>query len=541
MRDSSGSQAIQPAAVAPVIAVAAREGIQLVPQTSFLTLIAFGAFFICFIHATVAGANTVPAAGIGYLCLTLVMFLCATAFWTRARLAKGTLYIRWAFISAAALAASIGYFPSCTQGFLNTTPARQFQTACFNATEALYMLAAVLFFAGVARSIVIVDVLQALLFTVIRFNLIYSPVTRDHFNVYHLVIGQLMALFLFLIAMVACLGAASSTELKFLRTLSCFLGLRLISFFLANQVSYTWLHYKHCSLWDVPGEALLAGFALYLLFASRSTKPEKLETAPFRTPSITVRNLMPSFLALVNLMLGLLLLRISFPLAAAAISASLVCYVARTVLLQAQAVKEKSLLECRNEQLEGLAIRDPLTGIGNRRSLAGAYSRLQVSERGESLSLLLMDIDYFKQANDRLGHLHGDQVLVALARKLESLASRVTGSHCARFGGDEFALLLLNVSPHQAFVLAEELRARFIARAFEAENGKVSLSIGIASLHSAHDLPLESLVSHADQALYRAKLLGRNRVEVQPVWDHESMAEDLVPLALHIELQHTAG
>ncbi|MGA9584070.1 MAG: hypothetical protein WBQ95_02020, partial [Terracidiphilus sp.] len=70
MRDSSGSQAIQPAAVAPVIAVAAREGIQLVPQTSFLTLIAFGAFFICFIHATVAGANTVPAAGIGYLCLT---------------------------------------------------------------------------------------------------------------------------------------------------------------------------------------------------------------------------------------------------------------------------------------------------------------------------------------------------------------------------------------------------------------------------------------------------------------------------------------
>ena len=80
---------------------------------------------------------------------------------------------------------------------------------------------------------------------------------------------------------------------------------------------------------------------------------------------------MPSFLAFVNLMLGVFLLRVSFGLAAAAISVSLVCYVARTVLLQAQAAQEKSFLESRNEQLEGLAIRDPLTGIGNRRSLAG--------------------------------------------------------------------------------------------------------------------------------------------------------------------------
>jgi diguanylate cyclase (GGDEF)-like protein len=510
------------------------------PRPFVLTLATLAALLVCFTHAAVAGANTVPAAGIGYLCLTLVMFGCASAFWTRARSAQGTLYIRWSFISAAALAASIGYFPSCTQGFLNTTPARQFQTACFNASEALYMLAAVLFFAGVSRSIVIVDVLQALLFTVVRFNLIYSSVTRDHFNIYHLLIGQLMALFLFLIAMVACLGAASRAELKLLRTLSSFLGLRLIAFFLANQVSYTWLHFVHCSLWDVPGETLLAGFALYLLYTSDSAKAETFETAPFRTPSIMVRNLMPSFLALVNLMLGLLLLRVSFPLAAAAISASLVCYVARTVLLQAQAVKEKSFLESRNEQLEGLAIRDPLTGIGNRRSLAGVYSRLQAAEPGECLSLLLMDIDYFKQANDRHGHLHGDKVLIALARKLEGLASKVAGSHSARFGGDEFALLLPNVSPQNASLLAEELRQLFCAHAFDVENGKVSLSIGIASLHSAHDLPLESLVARADQALYSAKLLGRNRVEAQPVWEPGTFVGGPAAAVSCMELQHTA-
>jgi diguanylate cyclase (GGDEF)-like protein len=532
MKNYLGSHA-EPATHGLAVAIARRKWPRRVSRRVNLTFTTLAAVLVCSTHAVVAGANTTWAAGIGYLCLTVVMFGCSLAFWTRARSTHGTLYVRWSLISAAALAASIGYAPSFTQFILNTPPARLLQTACFNASEALYMLAAVLFFAGVVRSIVIVDMLQALLFIVLRFNLIYSPVTRDHFNIHHLLIGQLMALFLFLVATVACMGAASHGELNFLRTLSWFLGLRLIAFFLANQVSYTWLHYGNCSLWDVPGPALLAGFALYLVYTSHSAKNEALESALRRPPSIMVRSLMPSFLTLVNLMLGLFVLRISLTLAAAAISISLVCYVVRTVLLQAQAIEEKAALQSRNEQLEGLATRDPLTGIGNRRSLAGVYSQVQASAASESLSLLLMDIDYFKQANDRHGHLHGDKVLVTLARKLESLAANVAGSHCARFGGDEFALLLLNVSPQKASILAEELRALFSAHAFDVENGKVTLSIGIASLHAASDLPLESLIAQADQALYRAKLLGRNRVEIQPV---DESGDSAVP-ALRMELQ----
>jgi len=481
----------------------------------------------------------VPASGIGYLALTLVLSGCALAFWTRARWIQGTLRIRWSLISAAALAASIGYVPSFTEAILNTAPERQFQTACFNASEALYMLAAVLFCAGVGRSILIVDMMQAMLFVVLRFNLVYSPATRDHFTHNHLLIGQLMALFLFLVAMVARLGAASRAELLFLRTLSWFFGLRLIGFFLSNQVSYTWLHYANCSLWDVPGPMLLAGFALYLLYTSRSAQAEALKIEPLRSPSITVRSLMPSFLALVNMMVGLFLLPVSVPLAVAAISLSLVCYMARTVLLQAQAAKEKALLESRNEQLEGLAILDPLTGIGNRRSLAGVYSRLQASTVGAGLSLLLIDIDYFKQANDSHGHQHGDKVLVALARKLDRLAASLAGSHCARLGGDEFALLLLDVAPQQALKLAEELRALFRAREFETRDGKVSLSIGIASLRAACDLPLETLISLADKALYRAKLLGRDRVEVQPLWERGIALDD--PATRLMELERIAG
>ena len=79
---------------------------------------------------------------------------------------------------------------------------RGLQTACFNSSEALYMLAVVLFFAGGARLVLIVDMQQAILFVVLRFNLIYSPVTRDHFTLYHLFVGQLMALGLCVVAMV---------------------------------------------------------------------------------------------------------------------------------------------------------------------------------------------------------------------------------------------------------------------------------------------------------------------------------------------------
>lgn len=510
-------------------------------RTVILLPTTLAVLFICCAHAAVAYANTERSAAVGYLCFAAVLLCCSVAFWTRARMAEGRLRSRWLMIAAATLTAGIGYLPSFTQGMLGTPPARQLQTACFNASEALYMLAAVLFFAGVARSIVIVDILQAFLFVMLRFNLIYSPATPDHFTLNHLFVGELMALFLFLVAMVACLGAASRAELRFLQTLSWFFCLRLIEFFLSNQISYTWLHYINGSEWDVPGPVLLTGFALYLLYTSDTAKADVPDVVPLSAPSITVRSLMPSFLALVNLMLGLFVLRVSVPLAAIAISMSVICYVARTVLLQAQAAREKTLLENRNAQLEGLAIRDPLTGIGNRRSLAGVYSRLQSSAGGEGLSLLLMDIDSFKQANDCHGHLHGDRVLVTLARRLENFAAEVHGSHCARLGGDEFALLLPSVGAEEASVLAEALRTSFGAHAFNTQSDRVSLSIGVASLIAAQDLPLETLVSYADEALYRAKLLGRDRVEAQPVWESEFAAENSIARRLRAELQHIAG
>ena len=559
MRDLRGSiafqRAAQPAAIAPAIADSRHVMWARIPRRVLLALATLAAVFLCAIHFAYAGADTVHAAGVGYLCLTLVLFACAFAFLARARSSQGTLRIRWTLIAAAAFFASIAYFPSFTECFLSAPPVRQLPIVCFNLSEVLYMLATVLFFAGVARSIVVMDMLQALLFVVLRFNLAYSAATRDHFSIDHLIFSLLVALFLFLIALVACLGAASPAELKFLRTLSWFSGLRLLGMFLANQVCYTWLGHRNCGLWDVPGPALLAGFALYLFYTNPAAGARSKAGAVVRLngagiecgvrSGVIVRILMPSFLALVNLMLGLFLLRASVPLAAAAISISLVCYVARAVMLQAQAAQEHARLEIRNEQLEGLAIRDPLTGIGNRRFLAAAYSRLQASAGGGPLALLLMDIDWFKQANDRHGHLYGDKLLVALARKLEAVSAGIPGSRCARFGGDEFALLVPGVSVRQASALAEDLRVTFGAHGFESVAIGVTLSIGVASLGSARGLTLETLIAQADNALYRAKLSGRNRVDVLPIWESAVVVEDapeqFTAPELDLELQRTAG
>jgi len=523
MKDLLGSNSGWTGTMGETFSFAEGRVTQRLPRPMLLVPVTVSAVAVCMWFASVAGANTTHAAGIGYLCFALILFGCGLSFWTRARTAKGALRTRWSLISAATFAAFAGYLPSFTQFLLDTPPQRVLQTACFNASEALYMLAAVLFFAGVSRSIAIVDLLQAMLFILLRFNLVYSPRGSDHFTVHHLLVGQCVGLFLLVVALVSCLGAVSHGELIFLRTLSWFFGLKLICQFLSNQVSYTWLHYTNCSLWDVPGPVLMAGFSLYLVYTRPGVGSDAGANAPLAS-SVVVRTLMPSFLALVNLGLGLFLLRISIPFAAVAMSLSLACYVARTVLMQAQVMNENALLETHNEHLEGLAIRDPLTGIGNRRWLAEVYFRLQDENSRECLSLLAIDIDRFKQANDRYGHQHGDEVLVTLARKLEKLGANVHGSHCVRLGGDEFAVLLPRVRPEAASALAEKLCVSFRSHVFATGHSTVSLSIGIASIESARDLPLETFVCTADEALYRAKQFGRNRVEVHPIRGQLSVA-----------------
>jgi diguanylate cyclase (GGDEF)-like protein len=171
-----------------------------------------------------------------------------------------------------------------------------------------------------------------------------------------------------------------------------------------------------------------------------------------------------------------------------------------------------------NDRLQGLSYMDGLTGVANRRrfdeTLADAC--VVASERGTSLSLILLDLDHFKILNDTRGHQAGDEALRAVGSMLaHSTASR--GGLGARVGGEEFAWLLPGVSLDAARMEAELLRIRIREAAIPhdgTESRVVTASFGISSSTDANVRPLE-LFAAADAALYRAKETGRDRVETE--------------------------
>jgi len=160
-------------------------------------------------------------------------------------------------------------------------------------------------------------------------------------------------------------------------------------------------------------------------------------------------------------------------------------------------------------ELERLSVTDALTGLYNRRHLMGTLaSEVQRSRRlRRPVSVLLADVDHFKQYNDTHGHPAGD---VALAKIADILRKTTRGVDCvARYGGEEFLVLLLETTVATAAIVAERIRAQVAAEEFAG--GMITVSIGVAECPSHGDTP-ESLIESADAALYEAKDGGRNRV-----------------------------
>jgi diguanylate cyclase (GGDEF)-like protein len=160
-------------------------------------------------------------------------------------------------------------------------------------------------------------------------------------------------------------------------------------------------------------------------------------------------------------------------------------------------------------ELERLSVTDALTGLYNRRHLMGTLAtEVQRSRRlRRPFSVLLADVDHFKQYNDTHGHPAGD---AALARIAEILRKTTRGVDCvARYGGEEFFVMLLETTVGTAAVVAERIRARVAIEEFAG--GRITISIGVAECPSHGDTP-ESLIESADAAMYEAKDRGRDRV-----------------------------
>ncbi|WP_167568995.1 GGDEF domain-containing protein [Brevibacillus migulae] len=180
-------------------------------------------------------------------------------------------------------------------------------------------------------------------------------------------------------------------------------------------------------------------------------------------------------------------------------------------------MQQQKQLELTNQMLQRLSTLDSLTEVANRRYFDEYFERewKRAVRNGSPLSLIMLDIDYFKSYNDTYGHQEGDACLIQVAGILRRTVCRATDL-VARYGGEEFAIVLPDTDLAGACFVSEQIRAnveRFKMGALQSQANKyVTVSIGVASFRPQADSEQSALIRAADRALYQAKAAGRNQV-----------------------------
>lgn len=231
--------------------------------------------------------------------------------------------------------------------------------------------------------------------------------------------------------------------------------------------------------------------------------------------TLLIDNVSPIFFTAALLGLGFAVMRAHFYLAAASLFVALLVHALRSATLQSRYMQSELALRAAHDELEKLSLTDGLTGIANRRcfdqTLQLEWQR--AARNHQPLALLIIDIDFFKSLNDTFGHPYGDACLVRIAAALHSALPRASDL-AARFGGEEFAAILPATDGAGALAVAHKMQEAIAAAAIvhaPSRGGLVTASIGLA-MGGEGQTP-EQLLAAADQALYRAKQNGRNRVE----------------------------
>lgn len=184
-------------------------------------------------------------------------------------------------------------------------------------------------------------------------------------------------------------------------------------------------------------------------------------------------------------------------------------------------LKVKELMELQevNSKLENLSTIDGLTGIPNRRSFNEYIEKSWRNSirSGKPISLIMLDIDFFKSYNDNYGHIQGDECLIRVAKSL-SLGLKRPLDFVARYGGEEFAVILPDTDSEGAVIFAEELRGNIegvkLSHEFSQVSPYVTISLGVSSINPGQEDKVKEFVDKADKALYRSKSNGRNSVSL---------------------------
>jgi diguanylate cyclase (GGDEF)-like protein len=189
---------------------------------------------------------------------------------------------------------------------------------------------------------------------------------------------------------------------------------------------------------------------------------------------------------------------------------------ARVTALHGRLDQQRTELEWLNQELTSISRRDPLTGLGNRLALDEDLDQLQarVTRYGHRYCIALFDVDHFKAYNDTYGHQSGDEALQAVAAQLAS--EHRGGDATYRYGGEEFLCIFPEQSLATATIAAQRIRSGLVELAIpHAGNplGVLTISGGLAMLDPGHARSVDEVLKEADEALYVAKELGRNRIE----------------------------
>ena len=276
-------------------------------------------------------------------------------------------------------------------------------------------------------------------------------------------------------------------------------------------------------LWGTPCLLLLAVLAFWPAGSAAGNESSKDAN---RSIALLLDNLSPVLFTLVIVVMGVRIAPAYPWIGFASITIAVVLYGLRAALLQSKYLRSqhdlarsgRALVEA-IDQLRDLSIRDGLMGIYNRRHfdevLLAEWKRSIRTQK--PLALLLIDVDCFKNLNDRYGHPEGDECLKKIAEQLSKILRRSSDT-LARYGGEEFVAILPETSTESAQIIADEMRISIENLKIKNEGSTakhvVTVSIGVCSENAMLNRPAEEMLNAADAALYRAKEQGRNRVQV---------------------------
>jgi diguanylate cyclase (GGDEF)-like protein len=335
----------------------------------------------------------------------------------------------------------------------------------------------------------------------------YAPL-EFVYDTEYLVVVLLAALRLFL-------GTRNASDHYFFRFLLLYTSLYAVTSGIYNHyVGKYSLTNGMDALNDIPSAAL----ALAAIFApSADASPIRRASQQSRPGLVRlIDNTRPVFLSLALIGLSAIVALRNFAVAFGFIFGAFILYSLRASRLQSRVEFAQAELEQSNSRLAEIALLDGLTGISNRRRfdqfLSTEWDRARRSH--QPLSLLLIDVDHFKRINDAYGHLAGDECLCEIAHLLSATLIR-PADLIARYGGDEFAVLLPETGSEGASTVAERIRSAMAKDAAKAGTSyATTLSIGVATWNAEEDSNPDELIDAADRALYAAKHNGRDRVEL---------------------------